>query len=92
MKAVTRYLLSRHGDKVITRVEIADLCERFKVNPDYFMNHIIRYGYVIRILRGLYYVKTIEEFKLRKSLNPLRILSPGMNKLGTNGTSASIPH
>jgi len=82
VKIAIRYLLSEYGGKVVTRVEIVDLCERFKVDPDYFVNHVIRYGYVVRILRGLYYVKTVEEFKLRKSLNPLTILSLGMNRLG----------
>ncbi|MCD6369256.1 MAG: hypothetical protein J7L38_05630 [Thermoproteales archaeon] len=82
MKNTTRYLLSKYGGRVVTKVEIVDLCERFKVDPDYFVNHVIRYGYVVRILRGLYYVKTFEEFKLRKSVNPLSILSLGMDRLG----------
>jgi len=81
VKIAIRYLLSEYGGKVVTRVEIVDLCGRFKVDPDYFVNHVIRYGYVVRILRGLYYVKTVEEFKLGKSLNPLRVLSLGMNRL-----------
>ncbi|MCS7385851.1 MAG: hypothetical protein NDF55_03790 [archaeon GB-1867-005] len=82
MKLATRYLLSEYGGRVVTRIELVDLCERFRIDLDYFINHAIRYGYVVRILRGLYYVKTVEEFKLRKSLNPLRVLSLGMKRLG----------
>ena len=48
---------------------------------EYFVNYIIKYGYVVRVLRGVYYVKTIEEFKLRKSVNPLKVLTLGMNRL-----------
>ena len=82
VKTVTKYLLSKYGGKVVTKVEMVDLCDRFKVDLDYFVNYVIRYGYVVRILRGLYYVKTVEEFRLGKSLNPLTILSLGMNRLG----------
>jgi predicted transcriptional regulator of viral defense system len=42
---------------------------------------MISYGYLLRILRGLYYVKTLEEFKLKKSANIYEILSLGMEKL-----------
>lgn len=82
VKIAVKYLLSEYGGRVVTRVEMVDLCDRFKVDPDYFVNYVIRYGYVVRILRGLYYVKTVEEFKLGKGLNPLTILSLGMNRLG----------
>jgi hypothetical protein len=36
---------------------------------------MISYGYLVRILRGLYYVKTLEEFELRKSPDVYRVLS-----------------
>lgn len=42
---------------------------------------MISYGYFVRILRGLYYVKTLEEFELRKSPDVYRVLSLGLNKL-----------
>jgi len=82
VELLIRYLLSKYGGNAVTKVEIIDLCERFRVDPDYFVNYVIRYGYVIRILRGLYYVKSVEEFKLKRSLDPLRVLSLGMEKLG----------
>ncbi|MHA1593100.1 MAG: type IV toxin-antitoxin system AbiEi family antitoxin domain-containing protein [Candidatus Baldrarchaeia archaeon] len=79
---MTKYLLSRYGGKVATKTELIALCNRFNVNPNYFVNYIIRYGYAIRILRGLYYVKTVEEFKLGRIVNPLRVLALGMERLG----------
>jgi hypothetical protein len=43
---------------------------------------MISYGYFIRILRGLYYVKTIEEFKLKRFIDPYWVISSGLDKLG----------
>lgn len=82
VRLATRYLLSRYGGKAATKADLAELCGRFGVDLNYFVNYVIRYGYVVRILRGLYYVKTVEEFKLRKAPNLLRILSLGMERLG----------
>jgi predicted transcriptional regulator of viral defense system len=45
---------------------------------------MISYGYFIRILRGLYYVKTIEEFKLKRFIDPYWVISSGLDKLGVN--------
>ncbi len=42
---------------------------------------MISYGYLIRIFRGLYYVKTLEEFSTRKSIDTMKLISLGMNKL-----------
>jgi predicted transcriptional regulator of viral defense system len=42
---------------------------------------MISYGYLIRILRGLYYVKTVEEFTLKKAADIHRVLSLGMDDL-----------
>lgn len=82
MNVAVRFLLSRYGGKVITKEELKKVCERFEVDIDYLIHHLISYGYVIRILRGLYYVKTVEEFKLKKALRPLEIIGLGLNRLG----------
>jgi len=82
MNITVRFILSRYGGKVITKEELAEICARFGTDVDYLVHHLISYGYVIRILRGLYYVKTVEEFKLKKALKPLEIIGLGLNKLG----------
>ncbi len=84
MKALTKYILSEHGGKVVIRDEIEEACKRFDANPRNTINFMIHYGYLIRILRGLYYVKTVEEFKLKKSIDIYKTLSLGMEKLGIN--------
>jgi hypothetical protein len=39
---------------------------------------MISYGYLVRILRGLYYVKTVGEFGLKKSVDVYKVLSLGL--------------
>lgn len=81
MKPLTRYLLSRFGGGVGTREEIESVCKKFEANPVNTINFMIHYGYFIRILKGLYYVKSFEEFKLKKAPNVYEIISLGLNRL-----------
>jgi predicted transcriptional regulator of viral defense system len=81
MKKLTRYILSRFGGNVIIKGEIGETCKRFSADVDSTINFMISYGYFVRILRGLYYVRTVEEFELKKSPDIHRILSLGLNKL-----------
>ena len=81
MKKLTRYILSRFGGNATTKDEIKEACKRFDANPDNTTNFMISYGYLVRILRGLYYVKTFEEFELRKSPDIYKILFLSLNKL-----------
>ncbi len=82
MKTLTKYILSNFGGKVITREEMEEACGRFNADASSTVIFMISYGYLVRILRGLYYVKFVEEFGLKKSLNVYTILSLGMEKLG----------
>lgn len=84
MKTLTRYILSSFGGKVVKREEIERACRRFNANADKTINFMISYGYFIRILRGLYYVKTLEEFRFKKSINVYEILSFAMERLKVN--------
>ncbi len=84
MKRFTKYVLSEFGGKAITREEFEKVCKRFGENAERAINFMISYGYLIRILRGLYYVKTLEEFSTRKSISTLKVISLGMNRLGVN--------
>jgi predicted transcriptional regulator of viral defense system len=81
MKKLTRYILSNFGGNVVTKDEIRETCKRFGADVNSTINFMISYGYFMRILRGLYYVKTVEEFELKKSLDVYRVLSLGLNKL-----------
>jgi len=81
MKKLTRYILSKFGGNAATKDEIKEACKRFDSDPDSTTNFMISYGYLVRILRGLYYVKTVEEFELKKSPGVYKILFLGLNKL-----------
>lgn len=82
MKRLTMYILSRFGGNVVTREEVKEACRRFRANHADTINFMISYGYFIRILRGIYYVKTLDEFKLRKPAEAYRVISLGLNRLG----------
>lgn len=82
MKKLTTYILSGFGGDVVKREEIETICNKFKENAEKKINFMISYGYLVRILRGLYYIKTLDEFKLKKSLDTLKLVSLGMEKLG----------
>ncbi|ASJ07389.1 type IV toxin-antitoxin system AbiEi family antitoxin domain-containing protein [Thermococcus pacificus] len=81
MKLITQFILSRYGGKVITRDELEEICRRFGESLEYIVNYYISRGYLIRILRGVYYVKTLEEYKFGKTPDPLTLISKAMNKL-----------
>jgi len=84
MKLLTKYILSSFGGKVITREEVEEVCRKFTVNPTYTINYMAHYGFFVRILRGLYYVKSLEEFKLGRAVEIYRLISLGMEKLKVN--------
>jgi len=81
VKPLTKYLLSTFGGKVVRRGSIEDVCKRFGANASNKINFMISYGYLVRVLRGLYYVKTLEEFTLKKAVDIYKILSLGMVEL-----------
>ncbi|RLI80890.1 hypothetical protein DRP04_07320 [Archaeoglobales archaeon] len=84
MKKFTKYVLSEFGGRVVTRKEMEKACERFGEDARRVINFMISYGYLIRILRGLYYVRTLEEFSTQKSITTLKLISMGMKKLGVS--------
>jgi len=84
MKPVIQLLLSEFGGKVITRGELEKLASYFNEDVDYLVNYLIQYGYVIRILRGLYYVKTPVEFSTGGSPSIYGLLALGMSKITKN--------
>ena len=84
MKPIIQLLLSEFGGNVITREELERLASYFNEDVDYLVNYLIQYGYVIRILRGLYYVKTPVEFSTGGSPSIYRLLSLGMDKITKN--------
>jgi predicted transcriptional regulator of viral defense system len=84
MNVLTRYILSSFGGKVVKREEVERACGRFDADVGNTINYMISYKYFVRILRGLYYVKTLEEFRFKKSVDIYAVLPPAMKALKVN--------
>lgn len=84
MKPIIQLLLSEFGGRAITREELEKLASYFNEDIEYLVNYLIQYGYVIRILRGLYYVKTPIEFSTGGSPPIYKLLALGMNRITEN--------
>jgi len=84
MKTLTKYIMSSYGGKAVKRKVIEDACKKFDAVTVNTINNSISYGYLVRILRGLYYVKTLDEFANKKAIDVHRIVSLGMEELGVN--------
>ena len=53
-------------EKFITRDELKSYCKQLKLNYFTTIGYLTTNNYLIRILRGIFYVKSIEERKLKK--------------------------
>jgi predicted transcriptional regulator of viral defense system len=84
MKNLTRYIISTSGGEVIQRASIENVCEKFEADPKYIINYMTAYGYLIRIVKGIYYVKTWDEFSSKKAVDVHRVLSLGLDELGVS--------
>lgn len=69
--------------KFITREELREYCK--KLSLDYYMaiRYLTHYKYLVRILRGIFYVKSIEERKLNKiNINYLEAIKEALKIKG----------
>lgn len=53
--------------KFITREEIREYCKKLSLDYYVVIRYLTHYKYLIRILRGIFYIKSIEERKLNKT-------------------------
>jgi len=53
-------------EKFITREELKSYCKMLKLDYYTVVGYLMTNNYVVRILRGIFYVKSIEERKLKK--------------------------
>jgi predicted transcriptional regulator of viral defense system len=84
MKSLTKYIMSSYGGKAVKRKVIEDICKKFDAVTMNTINNMISYGYLVRILRGLYYVKTLDEFVNKKFVDVHRVISLGLGELDVN--------
>lgn len=84
MKNITRYILATYGGKAVRRISIEGVCKRFETDPKYFINYMSAYGYLVRIVKDVYYVKTLDEFSSKKAEDAHKIISLGLKELNVN--------
>ena len=54
------------GKELVTSDEIKEYCDFLNLNYENVINYFISRGYLSRIFRGIFYVKSLEELKLGK--------------------------
>ncbi|ALM76275.1 type IV toxin-antitoxin system AbiEi family antitoxin domain-containing protein [Thermococcus barophilus] len=63
MKLMNKYLLKKFGGKIVQKRDLKSLSQKFYIKDfNKWLNYLQYRGYIIRIFRGVYYVKTLEEF------------------------------
>ncbi len=71
------------GKEFIKSSEIIEYCEYFNLNYNNIIRYFISRGYLLRIFRGIFYVKNLEELKFGlKKYSNLELVSKGLDLKG----------
>jgi hypothetical protein len=77
--------LHQDNREFVTSVEIKRYCARFKINYENTIRNLSSKGYLLRIFKGVFYIKSFDEVKLDKlKYSHLELVSNGMNLLDIN--------
>jgi hypothetical protein len=67
----------------VSSKEMKEYCKALKMNHESVIHYFIKRKHLVRIFRGIFYVKSLEEFKLGKSkYNHLELVSKGLELKG----------
>lgn len=53
--------LRRSEHKIVTREELANDCKTLNIRYEYAIGYLLKHGYLVKILRGIFYAKNVEE-------------------------------
>jgi len=71
--------LYTEGKAFLTSAELKQYCTSMKLDYETTIDHFIRRHYLIRIFRGIFYVRSLEELKLGKvKYNHLELVAKGL--------------
>jgi len=71
------------GKEFVTSSELKAYCRAMKMDYDIAARYLISRGYLVRIFRGIFYVRTLEELKLgRAKYNYLELVAKGLELKG----------
>ncbi|MHA1596658.1 MAG: type IV toxin-antitoxin system AbiEi family antitoxin domain-containing protein [Candidatus Asgardarchaeia archaeon] len=69
--------------KFVNSIFLKDLCEKLGVEYENMIRYLLGRGYLVRIFRGIFYVKSLEEIKFGKlNLSHLELIAGGMKNKG----------
>jgi predicted transcriptional regulator of viral defense system len=78
----TKLLLKKlylSGKEFVTGEEIKNFCRTMNLDYKNTVNYLLRRGYLLRIFRGIFYLKSLDEIKFGKSkYNHLELVSKGL--------------
>jgi len=78
MTALLRKLRIENKEFIISR-ELEAYCKSMKLDYDTVVRYFAARGYLVRIFRGIFYVKSVEEFELgRSKYNHLELVAKGL--------------
>ena len=71
--------LHMDGKEFVTSGELKRYCRSLKLNYEIALRHLLPRGYLIRIFRGIFYIKSLEEIELSKAkYNHLELVAKGL--------------
>jgi predicted transcriptional regulator of viral defense system len=71
------------GKEFVTSAELRRYCKSMKLNYEIAIRHLLPRGYLTRIFRGIFYVKSLEEVKLGKTkYSHLELVAKGLDLKG----------
>jgi predicted transcriptional regulator of viral defense system len=64
---------------IVTSDALKKYCKIFKLRYDTTLRYMMSKGYLVRIFRGIFYIRTLDELKMnRTKYNPLELVAKGM--------------
>jgi hypothetical protein len=71
--------------EVVTSEELKVYCKQLKLDYESTIDHFVTRGHLIRIFRGIFYVKSLDELKLGKTkYSHLELVTKGLETKGVN--------
>ncbi len=76
MKRYIRYILDKLGGRIVSRIDLLQILEKFNEKNKFY--YLLKRKYILRIFGGVYYVRTIEEILYDTYPSLLKTLSNAM--------------
>jgi predicted transcriptional regulator of viral defense system len=75
--------LRMEGKEFVTSAELKRYCRSMKLNYESVIRYFVSRGYLMRIFRGIFYVKSLDEIKLGKAkYSHLELVAKGLEMKG----------